>query len=53
MVPSSTQCVDAKRMADDDVHVPNCPNDLMPMEAAGPDDAPYWHCDYCGLDLVA
>lgn len=37
----------------DRLGVPNCPTDLMPMELLGTEEHPYWHCDYCGLNLVS
>lgn len=38
---------------DDFLAAPRCPQCLLSMQIAGPDDAPYWKCTQCGLVQVA
>jgi len=35
--------------ADENLGAPNCERCLTPMGVSGTDDAPFWHCESCGL----
>ena len=37
----------------DDGLSPNCPDDLVPMSAAGSPERPYWLCPLCGRTSIA